>query len=174
MMETAEDRGCEDAGAFGRPASWQVSGAVRRLHTEASVGSTVVVGHVVLENPLGVVLVLDDVVVEAVSPEGAYHPLAKRIGHGHARRRGEASRGRRGRHPQRAAPARIVVVGYGARAAERICKGDVESSPLQIWLHLYRSAVRLSRQIRLKGLASHLRFHLAAIGGISAQDASGD
>jgi len=32
MMETAEDRGCKDAGALGRPGWRQVPGAVGRLH----------------------------------------------------------------------------------------------------------------------------------------------
>ena len=48
MMETAEDRGCKDTGALGRPAWWQVPGAVGRLHKEASMRPTVVVSYVVL------------------------------------------------------------------------------------------------------------------------------
>jgi hypothetical protein len=48
-------------------------------------------GYVVEENPLGVVLVLDDDVVEAVAAEGADHPLAERVGLWRARRLGEES-----------------------------------------------------------------------------------
>ena len=90
-METAEDRGSKDAGALRRPTWWEVLGAVGRLHAKTSMWPTVVVGYVVMENPLGLVFVLDDDVVEAVPAEGADHPLAERVGLGRARRRGEES-----------------------------------------------------------------------------------
>ena len=88
-----------------------MSGPVGRLHAEASVGSTVIVGHVVVANPLGVVLVLDDYVIEAVpagacrSPSRKTHwPWARAaawrgvgcrgLGHGGGNRRRRSSRGR--------------------------------------------------------------------------------
>jgi hypothetical protein len=82
MMETAEDRNTNDAGSLWRPRWRQVSGAVRRLHPKAPMGATVVVGHIVAENALGMLLVLDDDVVEAVSAERADNALRERIGEG--------------------------------------------------------------------------------------------
>jgi hypothetical protein len=116
MVETTEDRGGKDAGAFGRAGWGQVFGAVGRLHAEASVRSAVVVGYVVVEKPLGVVLVLDDDVVEAVSSERADHTLAEGVGLGRPRRCGEKS----GAEPANAAAKvgavdRVTVVDEEAR-----------------------------------------------------------
>src|ERR1035438_2060392 len=91
MMQTAEDRDANDWGSFWRPRRGQVSGAVGWLHPQAAMGPAMVVGPVVVENALGMLLVLDDDVVEAVPAEGADHALAEGIGRRRARRSGEES-----------------------------------------------------------------------------------
>jgi hypothetical protein len=47
-----------------------VSGAVGGLHPQAAMGPAMVVGQVVVEHALGMLLVLDDDVVEAVPAQG--------------------------------------------------------------------------------------------------------
>jgi hypothetical protein len=66
MMQTAEDRDANDSGSVWRPRRGQMSGAFGRLHPQAAMGPAMVVGPVVVENALGMLLVLDDDVVEAV------------------------------------------------------------------------------------------------------------
>jgi hypothetical protein len=91
MVQTAEDRGGNDWGSFWRPRRGQVSGAVGWLHSKSAMGPAMVVGEVVVENALGMLLVFDDDVVEAVPAEGADHALAEGIGRRRARRSGEDS-----------------------------------------------------------------------------------
>jgi hypothetical protein len=57
-----------------------VSGAVGGLHSKGAVGPAMIVGQVVAENALGMLLVPDDDVVEAVPAQDTDHPLAERIG----------------------------------------------------------------------------------------------
>ena len=66
-------------------------GAVGGLHSEAAIGPAMVVGQVVVENALGMLLVFDDDVVEAVPAEAADHALVEGIGRRRARRSGEES-----------------------------------------------------------------------------------
>ena len=91
MVETAEDGDSIDWGSLWRPRRGQVSGAVGRLQSKSAVGPAMVVGQVVVENALGMFLVFDDIVVEAVPAEGADHALAEGIGRGRARWCGEES-----------------------------------------------------------------------------------
>ena len=124
MMQTTEDRDAHDSGSVWRPTWGQVSGAVRRLHPKTAVGPTVVVRNVVVEDALGVVLVPDDDVVEAVPAERTDHALAERVGLGCARRRGEES----GAESADAAAKvgaldRVAVVDEEARNLMSICRG---------------------------------------------------
>jgi hypothetical protein len=75
MMETAADWDAIDWGSLWRTRRGQVSGAVGGLHSKAATGPTVIIGQVVAENALGMLLVPDDDVVEAI---------AERIGRRHA------------------------------------------------------------------------------------------
>ena len=68
-----------------------MSGAIGGLHPKSAMGPAMVVGQVVVENALGMLLVFDDDVVEAVPVQGTDDPLAKRIGRWRARRCGEVS-----------------------------------------------------------------------------------
>ena len=68
-----------------------MSGAGRWLHSKSAMGPAMVVGRVVVENALGMLLVFDDDVVEAIPAEGADHALAEGIGRRRARRSGEES-----------------------------------------------------------------------------------
>ena len=89
MMETAEDSRFQRFGSLWRTSRGEVSSAVGRLHPQAALGPAMVVGQVVVEKALGVLLVLDDDVVEAVAAQGTDHPLAERIGRWCARWCGE-------------------------------------------------------------------------------------
>ena len=68
-----------------------MSRAVGRLHSQAAMGTAMIVGQVVVENALGMLLVFDDDVVETVPAQGTDDPLAEGIGRGRARRCGEVS-----------------------------------------------------------------------------------
>jgi hypothetical protein len=76
---------------LGRPRRGQVSGAVGRLHPKSAMGPAMVVGQVLVENPLSMLLVFDDDVVESVPAQGADHPLAEGVGRWRARWCGEES-----------------------------------------------------------------------------------
>src|SRR5450631_2019265 len=124
MMQTTEDRGAHDSGSVWRPTWGQVSGAVRRLHPKTAVGPTVVVRNVVVEDALGVVLVPDDDVVEAVPAERTDHALAERVGLGCARRRGEESGAESADAAAKVgAVDRVAVVDEEARNLMSICRG---------------------------------------------------
>jgi hypothetical protein len=91
MMETAEDGDSGDWSSILRTRRGQVSGAVGGLHPKATMGPAMIVGQVVAENALGMLLVPDDDVVEAVPAQGTDHPLAERIGRWRAGWGGEES-----------------------------------------------------------------------------------
>jgi hypothetical protein len=68
-----------------------VSGAVGGLHPKGAMGPAMIVGQVFAENALGMLLIPDDDVVEAVPAQGTDHPLAERIGRWRPRWCGEES-----------------------------------------------------------------------------------
>ena len=89
MMETAEDRDTDHLGSPRRRWWREVFGPIGRLHAKAALGPTVIEGEVLAEGALGMVLVADDDVVEAVPAEGADHALAEGVRFWCSRGRGE-------------------------------------------------------------------------------------
>ena len=89
MMESAEDRDPDDLGSLGRTWWREVISTIGRLHAKPAMGPTKVEGDVLAEDALGMVLVANDDVVEAIPTESADRALTESVGLGRSRRRGE-------------------------------------------------------------------------------------
>ena len=75
-MEPAEDRSRDDV--LGRDTSdgREPTCPERRLHTQAAMGSAMVVRNVLLENTLGVGIIDDNDVVETIAAQGSVQSFA--------------------------------------------------------------------------------------------------
>ena len=70
----------------------QPAGTSRRLHPQSTVGPAVVVANILAQDTLGVAVVENENVVEAISTEGSDHPFAKGVRLWGSRRRDQGSR----------------------------------------------------------------------------------
>jgi hypothetical protein len=80
VVKTAEDGRRDDAGIGRRAGWWQVKGAIWRLHPQPAMRPSVVVAQVLIEDALGMALVSNNHVIEAVSAERADHALCECVG----------------------------------------------------------------------------------------------